>query len=134
MVNVWPACGISPRISVPFNGYVALRFTTTAIANQFGTISGLEFGGDGDGAAQMSISRDAGCFTPAALGPNCLVAPSRTPSIGWSNAPAQFSCSLGTGQSWHVNITFGNTTQVTGTTPYCPATNCGVDLINQIQD
>lgn len=136
VVNVWPAFGVRPRIMVPPNGYVALRFTTTAIANQFGTISGLEFPGDGDGAAQMSISRDPGCFTPGALGPNCLVSPSRTPSIGWSNAQAQFSCTLGTGQSWHVNVTFGNSTQVNGSTPYCPAPGgtCGVDLINQIQD
>lgn len=134
VVNTWPAFGVRPRIMVPFNGYVALRFTTTAIANQFGTISGLEFPGDGDGAAQMSISRDAGCFTGAQLGANCLTTPSRTPSIGWSNAPAQFSCSLGTGQSWHVNVTFGNTTTPNPNTPYCPVSNCGVDLINQIQD
>lgn len=133
-VNTWPAYGVRPRLQIPFNGYLALRFTTTAVAGQFGTISGLEYPGDGDGAAQMSISRDAGCFTPANLAANCLTAPSRTPSIGWANGAAQFSCALQMGQSYNVNITFGSSTIVNPNTPYCPTQACGVDLINQIQD
>lgn len=134
VMGPWPTFGVRKRISVPANGYLALRFTTTAVAGQFGSVQGFEYTGDGDGAAQMSFSRNPGCFNAAALGPNCITPPSENPSIGWSNAQAQFSCTLGTGQSWYLNITFGNLTTVSPTNPYCPVGTCGLDLINQIQD
>lgn len=135
IVNTWPAFGVRPRLTVPFNGFVALRFTTTAVANQFGSVHALtEIPGSGDGFGIMSISRDPGCFNPSSLGPRCLTTPSANPSIGWSNAPAEFSCHVGTGQSWYVNISFGNTTLPSTNSPYCPISNCVVDLINQIQD
>jgi hypothetical protein len=133
-VGTWPSFGVRPRVQVPFNGYLALRFTATAVAGQFGTISGLRYPGDGDGNAQMSISRDAGCFNAAQLPANCLIQPSSTPSIGWINGNSQFSCVLTMGQSYYFNVTFGNTTAVSQSVPFCPNQACGVDLINQIQD
>jgi hypothetical protein len=136
--NVWPAFGVRPRFSIPWNGYLAFSFTATSSTTQFGTVATSDYPGDGDGNGQMSISRspDEGCFVQAQLGAHCLSPVARLPSVGWANFPNQFSCALTPGQAYYVNITYGNQTSP-GSVPNCPIgpnQNCGADIQNQIQD
>lgn len=131
----WPAFGARRRVQIPFNGYLAFRFTTSAVPGDFGSIHALtEIPGSGDGMGIMSISRDPGCFTPASLGQFCYTSPTFTPSIGWTNSQVGASCFVGLGQSWHVNLSFGATTSGNGSAPYCPITTCQVDLASTPQD
>jgi hypothetical protein len=116
----WPAYGIGTRLSVPANGYAALRFTASSTPGQFGTLFATEFPGS-TGAAQVSISRTPGCFDPAVLGPNCLSEVSGSPSVSWLVAATSLSCQLQPGESYYVNLTLG--TSASG----------GRDLMNVLQ-
>lgn len=129
----WPAFGSSRRLTVPVNGALAMRFTASASTTQFGTTATATYPGDGDGHGQMSISRSPGCFSAAQLGANCLTQVSREPSVGWANFANQFSCQLTPGESYFVNLTYGNSTTPSAGAPYCPSGTCGADVQNQVQ-
>lgn len=103
----WPAFNFSSRISLPANGYVALRFTASSTPGQFGTLNAQEFAGS-SGSGQVSISRTPGCFDPAFLGANCLSQVSGSPSIEWIVAATGLRCELQPGQSYYVNLTLGS--------------------------
>lgn len=102
----WPAFNFNSRISLPANGYVALRFTASSTPGQFGTLLASEFSGS-TGTAQVSISRTPGCFDPAYLGPNCLSGVSGSPSVSWLVAATNLRCELQPGESYYVNLTLG---------------------------
>lgn len=131
----WPAFNAVNRISgIPANGYQSWAFVATSVPGQFGSIATSGYPDDGDGFAQLSISRTPGCFTAAALGPNCLGAPNRFASIGWQNGASSNSCALTPGQTYYVNMTFGNGTSGPG--PHCPGGSggCAAEVQNQPQD
>lgn len=135
----WPAFGSSRRLTVPSNGALAMRFTASSSTTQFGTTATADHPGDGDGWGLMSVSRSPGCFNAAHLGARCLLSSAaRLPSIGWANFPNQFSCQLTPGETYYVNLTYGNSTTPSGGAPYCPNGGpggvCGADLQNQVQD
>lgn len=136
--GAWPAYQSNRRVFVPANGYVGYEFTATAVANQFGSFTSTDFGSDGDGHGQMSISRVAGCFTPSELAIGCLGAVSRFTSISWRNGTGDaFRCGLTPGQTYYINFTYGSATSpASPARPYCPAGsgNCGADIGNIVQD
>lgn len=104
----WPSYNFTARLSIPTSGYLALRFTASQTAGQFGTL----FANDGfpgaSGTGQVSISRTPGCFDPAFLGANCLSQVTGAPGVSWIVAASNLSCSLQPGESYYVNFTLGN--------------------------
>ena len=133
--GAWPAFSSGNRISgIPANGYQSWSFVAGSVPGQFGTVVTAGYPDDGDGFAQLSISRTPGCFTAAALGPNCLGVPNRFAGIGWQNGANTSSCALTPGQTYYVNITYGSGTSGPG--PHCPVGSggCGAYVQNQAQD
>lgn len=117
--STWPSFNDVLRLSVGANQWVALQFTASASATQFGTFSSSHFPGDGDGAGQVSISTSAGCFTQSALGANCLSGILDLPGASWSNQASSFACKLTPGGTYFMNVQF----------PSCAGT-CGRDFGN----
>jgi hypothetical protein len=133
LFGAWPAYSSRKRISsVPANGYESWSFVATSEAGQFGSVATYVYPEDGDGISQLSISRTPGCFTASALGANCLAPPNRFSAVSWKNGGGAAQCALTPGQTYYVNLTFGNSTSGSG--PNCPRSSCGADIINSPQD
>lgn len=127
----WPSFGVRRRLLVPNASYISLQFTAAADPSQFGTLATTDFPGDGEGSGWISISRSPGCFDPDHLQPNCLSPIARTPSLNWANGASLFACQLVVGETYYVNMTFGNT-GIAG--PNCPSGGaCGADVQNLVQ-
>lgn len=104
----WPTFNFTARMSIPANGYLALRFTASQTAGQFGTLYANDGFPGANGTGQVSISRTPGCFDPAFLGANCLSQVTGAPGVSWIVAASSLSCSLQPGASYYVNFTMGN--------------------------
>ena len=107
-LGLWPSYGFTARLSIPTNGYLALRFTASQTAGQFGTLYANDGFPGANGTGQVSISRTPGCFDPAFLGANCLSQVTGAPGVSWIVAASSLSCSLQPGASYYVNFTLGN--------------------------
>lgn len=132
----WPTYSARRLLNVT-SGYLAIQFTTPATTTpaQYGTFAGFDHPNDGGGYGILSISRDAGCFNGALLPPNCVTTAGRFPSISWTQGNGPFQCQLQGGQSYFINISYGNTT-LPGSGPYCPAGvgQCSHEYQNTQQD
>lgn len=123
----WPYYNGPRRLEMPAGSYMAIRFTASQVAGQYGTFDGSGgYPGDGAGAAMMSISTMPGCFNPAMLAPNCYSAPTPVPGISWSNGGVGFTCALDRDAVYYLNITFGPTTNGA----FCSGNVCGRDFAN----
>lgn len=119
--STWPSFNDVLRLNIGANQWVALQFTASASATQFGTFSSSHYPGDGDGAGQVSISasNQAGCFTQSVLGTNCISGVLDLPGVSWSNQASAFACKLTPGTTYFMNVQF----------PVCAGT-CGRDFGN----